>query len=129
MPNLISKIDVAQMLNVSRPTLDRLWTGNPSFPQPLRIGKALRWEFSEIVDWLKDQRKAAMNAATDRAAKRAFKEVAGKAAKETSRLHNLKEAHRNEALMPKSDDELDALVAKIDINISAVHDPETGGAA
>jgi len=55
MKELLSKIEVAELLTIAPSTLDRV-RKEPDFPKPFEIGGSLRWSVHEIVAWLKATR-------------------------------------------------------------------------
>lgn len=52
---LLRRQEVEKRLGVSRPTIYRLVAAG-AFPQPFRIGTAVRWSQREIEAWLSKQR-------------------------------------------------------------------------
>jgi predicted DNA-binding transcriptional regulator AlpA len=50
---IVSIVDAAKVINVSRATLRRLLKADQSFPRPLRIGqRRIGWRTDELNEWL-----------------------------------------------------------------------------
>ncbi len=50
---IVSIVDAAKVINVSRATLRRLLKADQSFPRPLRIGqRRIGWRTDELSQWL-----------------------------------------------------------------------------
>ena len=45
--------EVCAKLNIHRATFNRWRADNPSFPKPIKFGRIVRWDMSEIIEWLK----------------------------------------------------------------------------
>ena len=49
------KADIAEALEISQTTLNRIWKDDDSFPRPVKLrghGGQLRWFKSEVLDWV-----------------------------------------------------------------------------
>ena len=58
MEPMLSRNRLAELLDVSLATLDRL-RASEDFPQPIRVGRSVRWLPSDIESWLRRGRAAA----------------------------------------------------------------------
>ncbi|WP_420793886.1 helix-turn-helix transcriptional regulator [Pseudomonas fontis] len=47
---------VCEIFKISRSTLYRLSKNDPTFPQPLHFGRAIRWNLAEICEFYAQQR-------------------------------------------------------------------------
>ena len=57
-PILICQKVVMKLVSVrSRETLDR-WIRRKFFPEPVKIGRQLRWLLSEVLEWVDQRAKA-----------------------------------------------------------------------
>ena len=58
-PNLLDKVQVQQLLDISDRTLEKMVRAR-SFPPPLRLGKTVRWAESVVKRWLETRLAAQM---------------------------------------------------------------------
>ena len=55
---LLTQGQVCELLSMSRSTVYLIRRHDPKFPVPLTVGKSARWDESEIMDWLENQKEA-----------------------------------------------------------------------
>lgn len=54
---------VCEIFKISRSTLYRLSKNDPTFPQPLHFGRAIRWNLADICEFYAQQRHASQKRA------------------------------------------------------------------